>query len=172
MAFDPEEEDGASAASSWPAALPPGFDGLQCITSYGDLIPMLGADAATGRRHHAEFGRGEGRAKDTFDEAQYPTNYPDLLVGPVDLLGGGDGAPEEPLGRERGPAPGDGGALADLGRWRHGADQGRRGRDRGHGRGEERRDGDSEAGGHTLARTVRHPGPPPPRLPREAAGTG
>jgi hypothetical protein len=42
------------------------------------LIPVLGADAAAGRRHYVEFGRGEGRAKDIFDEARYLANYPDL----------------------------------------------------------------------------------------------
>jgi hypothetical protein len=35
MALDPEE-DGASAAFGQPAALPPGFDGLQYIASHGD----------------------------------------------------------------------------------------------------------------------------------------
>jgi hypothetical protein len=47
-----------------PQQLPPGFDGLQYIASYGDLIQSLG--------------EAEDREIDTFDEDGYLDRYPDL----------------------------------------------------------------------------------------------
>jgi hypothetical protein len=90
----------------------------------------------------------------------------------VGLLGGGDGAPEEPLGREIGSLPG-GGASAEVEvvrRRGRGAGRGRRGR----GHAEERRDGDGEgkAGGRTLARAARHHDASSWRLQQGAARTG
>ena len=58
--------------------LPPGFDGLQYIASYGDLVQALGADEAAGERHYLAFGETEGREADTFNEAGYLERYPDL----------------------------------------------------------------------------------------------
>ena len=58
--------------------LPEGFDGLQYIASYGDLITAFGANAAAGEQHYLANGFGEGRNADDFDEAQYLENYADL----------------------------------------------------------------------------------------------
>ena len=60
------------------ATLPPGFNGLQYIASYPDLIQALGADRFDGERHYLSSGQAEGRPADTFDQAQYLENYPDL----------------------------------------------------------------------------------------------
>ena len=58
--------------------LPAGFNGLQYIASYGDLIGAFGANAAAGEQHYLAAGAAEGRATDTFDENQYLANYADL----------------------------------------------------------------------------------------------
>jgi hypothetical protein len=58
--------------------LPPGFDGLQYIASYPDLIAAFGADAAAGEAHYLSNGQSEGREIDDFDEDQYLENYGDL----------------------------------------------------------------------------------------------
>lgn len=60
------------------ATLPPGFDGLQYIASYPDLIRALGANRAAGERHYLTAGQAEGRAPDMFDVVRYLENYPDL----------------------------------------------------------------------------------------------
>ncbi len=61
-----------------PPSLPPGFDGLQYIASYTDLIVAFGADRAAGTQHFLGFGQSEGRAADRFAETQYLKNYGDL----------------------------------------------------------------------------------------------
>jgi hypothetical protein len=66
------------SSSAQPAQLPPGFDGLQYIASYGDLVRVLGEDEAAGEQHYLAFGEAEGREADTFDEEQYLANYEDL----------------------------------------------------------------------------------------------
>ena len=58
--------------------LPDGFDGLQYIASFADLIAAFGANRAAGEQHYLDFGQGEGRAADTFSETQYLRNYGDL----------------------------------------------------------------------------------------------
>jgi VCBS repeat-containing protein len=68
--------DGNDAAPQ--QVLPPGFDGLQYIASYGDLIQAFGTNAAAGERHYLDFGEAEGRATDTFNEDGYLERYPDL----------------------------------------------------------------------------------------------
>lgn len=60
------------------ATLPPGFDGLQYIASYPDLIAAFGADRAAGEAHYLAAGRLEGRAPDLFNDTQYLKNYTDL----------------------------------------------------------------------------------------------
>ena len=59
-------------------ALPAGFNGLQYIASYPDLIQTLGADRAAGEQHYLQFGQAEGRAPDTFDVPRYLHNNPDV----------------------------------------------------------------------------------------------
>ena len=61
-----------------PETLPPGFNGLQYIASYPDLIQALGANRFAGERHYLSSGRAEGREADTFDLLQYLENYPDV----------------------------------------------------------------------------------------------
>ena len=63
-----------------PGTLPPGFNGLQYIASYPDLIQSLGADRAAGERHYLRTGQGEGRAADTFDLLRYLDNNPDVAA--------------------------------------------------------------------------------------------
>ncbi len=58
--------------------LPPGFDGLQYIASYGDLIQAFGTNVAAGEQHYLNFGEDEGREADIFDEAGYLERYADL----------------------------------------------------------------------------------------------
>ena len=58
--------------------MPDGFDGLQYIASYADLIAAFGANRAAGEQHYLSFGHTEGRAVDTFSETQYLHNYGDL----------------------------------------------------------------------------------------------
>jgi hypothetical protein len=60
------------------ATLPPGFNGLEYIASYPDLIRALGANRAAGEQHYLTIGQAEGRATDTFDVVRYLENYPDL----------------------------------------------------------------------------------------------
>ena len=67
-----------TAAPTPPATLPDGFDGLQYIASYSDLIAAFGANRAAGEQHYLNFGHTEGRAVDTFNETQYLNNYGDL----------------------------------------------------------------------------------------------
>jgi hypothetical protein len=62
------------------ATLPPGFNGLQYIASYPDLIRALGANRAAGERHYLSHGRAEGRAPDTFDLPRYLDNNPDVAA--------------------------------------------------------------------------------------------
>jgi hypothetical protein len=64
--------------SARPAQLPPGFDGLQYIASYDDLVQAFGADEAAGAQHYLAFGEAEGRDPDDFDEDGYLARYPDL----------------------------------------------------------------------------------------------
>ena len=59
-------------------ALPAGFNGLQYIASYPDLILSLGADRYAGEKHYLNFGQAENRVIDTFDVPQYLANYSDL----------------------------------------------------------------------------------------------
>jgi VCBS repeat-containing protein len=66
------------SSSARPAQLPPDFDGLQYIASYGDLIQTFGADPAAGEQHYLAFGEAEGRKADAFNEAEYLDRYPDL----------------------------------------------------------------------------------------------
>ena len=68
----------SSDAPAHAQALPPGFNGLEYIASYPDLVTALGADAAAGERHYLSSGAAEGRAADTFDEVDYLARYPDL----------------------------------------------------------------------------------------------
>jgi hypothetical protein len=70
LLFDLLDDDGGT--------LPPGFDGLQYIASYPDLIAAFGANAAAGEAHYLAFGQSEGRSTDDFDENQYLDNYGDL----------------------------------------------------------------------------------------------
>ena len=63
-----------------PAGLPPGFNGLQYIASYPDLIQSLGADRFAGEQHYLSCGQAEGRAPDTFDLARYLDNNPDVAA--------------------------------------------------------------------------------------------
>ena len=65
-------------ATTAPPTLPDGFDGLQYIASYADLIAAFGANRTAGEQHYLDFGQGEGRAVDTFSETQYLRNYGDL----------------------------------------------------------------------------------------------
>ena len=58
--------------------LPPGFNGLQYIASYPDLIQSLGANRAAGEQHYLTIGQAEGRAPDTFDLLRYLDNNPDV----------------------------------------------------------------------------------------------
>jgi hypothetical protein len=58
--------------------LPPGFNGLEYIASYPDLIQTLGPDRFAGEDHYLRFGEAEGRAPDTFSIPQYLENYPDV----------------------------------------------------------------------------------------------
>jgi hypothetical protein len=58
--------------------LPPGFDGLQYIASYTDLIAAFGADRAAGEQHFLSAGQAEGRQADLFSETQYLKNHTDL----------------------------------------------------------------------------------------------
>ena len=67
-----------TAAPTPPTTLPDGFDGLQYIASYADLIAAFGANRAAGEQHYLSFGHTEGRAVDTFSETQYLNNYGDL----------------------------------------------------------------------------------------------
>jgi hypothetical protein len=60
--------------------LPPGFDGLQYIASYPDLIRSLGANRTAGERHYLNAGKAEGRAIDTFDLPRYLDNNPDVAA--------------------------------------------------------------------------------------------
>lgn len=61
-----------------PVSLPAGFDGLQYIASYSDLIAAFGANRAAGEQHYLNFGHNEGRSVDSFSETQYLQNYADL----------------------------------------------------------------------------------------------
>jgi acid phosphatase type 7 len=75
--------DGGGGACVPAAPVPPPpsageFKPLQYIASHGDLIVAFGADKAAAERHWLAFGRAEGRAIDSFDEARYLANYPDL----------------------------------------------------------------------------------------------
>jgi hypothetical protein len=58
--------------------VPPGFDGLQYIASYVDLIAAFGANRAAGAQHYLTAGQAEGRQADLFGETQYLRNYGDL----------------------------------------------------------------------------------------------
>ena len=58
--------------------LPAGFDGLQYIASYGDLVAEFGANGAAGEQHFLNNGQAEGRQADLFSETQYLRNYGDL----------------------------------------------------------------------------------------------
>ena len=58
--------------------LPPGFDGLQYIASYTDLIAAFGANRAAGEQHFLGNGQAEGRQPDLFSETQYLRNHGDL----------------------------------------------------------------------------------------------
>ena len=58
--------------------VPPGFDGLQYIASYTDLIAAFGANRAAGEQHYLSNGQAEGRQADLFGETQYLQNYGDL----------------------------------------------------------------------------------------------
>ena len=58
--------------------IPPGFDGLQYIASYSDLIAAFGTNAAAGEQHFLSNGQAEGRQADLFSETQYLRNYGDL----------------------------------------------------------------------------------------------
>jgi VCBS repeat-containing protein len=55
-----------------------GFDPLQYLASYGDLIEAFGADTAAATQHYITNGQFEGRRTDLFDEEQYLRNYEDL----------------------------------------------------------------------------------------------
>ena len=59
-----------------PAAPP--FSALDYIATHPDLIAALGAVPEAGKRHYLQYGHGEGRAVDGFDEVQYVANYADL----------------------------------------------------------------------------------------------
>src|SRR5688500_2016326 len=69
--------------------LPPGFNGLQYIASYPDLIQSLGANRAAGEQHYLAVGQAEGRAPDTFDLLRYLDNNPDVEAA---FGSSGDGA--------------------------------------------------------------------------------
>jgi hypothetical protein len=60
------------------SGLPAGFDGLQYIGSYGDLIGAFGANRVAGEQHYLSSGQAEGRQADLFGETQYLKNYGDL----------------------------------------------------------------------------------------------
>jgi hypothetical protein len=71
--------DGGSGACVPAATAGAGeFKPLQYLASHGDLIVAFGVDEAAAERHWETFGRVEGRAIDSFDEARYLANYPDL----------------------------------------------------------------------------------------------
>jgi hypothetical protein len=73
LLFDLAGDDGGGGGT-----LPSGFDGLQYIASYADLIAAFGANAAAGEAHYLSNGQSEGRSADDFDEDQYLENYGDL----------------------------------------------------------------------------------------------
>jgi hypothetical protein len=103
-------DDGGQAQPQ--QVLPPGFDGLQYIASYGDLIPAFGANEAAGEQHYLAFGEAEGREIDTFNEVGYLERYPDLQAAfgsDVDAatrhyieFGFGEGRTYPPLGLPEG----------------------------------------------------------------------
>jgi hypothetical protein len=66
------------AAGGGGGALPPGFDGLQYIASYSDLVAAFGPNRAAGEAHYLNHGKAEGRRTDLFNETQYLNNYGDL----------------------------------------------------------------------------------------------
>ena len=55
------------------------LDALRYIASHGDLIQVLGADAAKGRSHYEQYGVKEGRTI-TFDPNRYMASHPDLIM--------------------------------------------------------------------------------------------
>ena len=55
-----------------------GFDPLQYLASYGDLIEAFGTDTTAATQHYIFSGQFEGRRTDTFNEFQYLANYADL----------------------------------------------------------------------------------------------
>lgn len=55
-----------------------GFDPLQYLASYGDLIEAFGTDTAAATQHYITNGQFEGRLIDGFDQEQYLRNYEDL----------------------------------------------------------------------------------------------
>jgi hypothetical protein len=48
-----------------------GFDGFEYLAGYGDLIQGLGADTQAAEIHYLQFGVGEGRSYDNFDNEAY-----------------------------------------------------------------------------------------------------
>lgn len=59
--------------------LPPGFNALEYIASYGDLMAAFGANPSAGVSHYLAAGSAEGRTI-TFDGLEYIASYGDLMA--------------------------------------------------------------------------------------------